>query len=57
MLPFEIMFILTTTSGRRETEYTFRRVSRHVERTNSRRTVTERLQTNDKLLTKDCKHG
>jgi len=30
--------------------------SRHVERTNSRRTRNERLQTNDKQLTKDCKH-
>ena len=30
--------------------------SRHVERTNSRRTVNERLQTDDKQLTKDCRH-
>ena len=28
----------------------------HVERTNSRRTVNERLQTDDKQLTKDCRH-
>jgi len=30
--------------------------SRLVERTNSRRTVNERLQTDDKQLTKDCRH-
>jgi len=29
--------------------------SRHVERTNSRWTANERLQTNDKQLTKDCR--
>jgi len=30
--------------------------SRHVERTNSRRTVVERLQTHNEQLRKDCKH-
>ena len=30
--------------------------SRNVERTNSRRIVNERLQTDDKQLTKDCRH-
>jgi len=41
-----IMFSLTTTSGRPEPEDTLS--SSHVERTNSRRTVNERLQTINK---------